>query len=188
MFKSKPITINEILGFAESERFPLRRSFVTCGIIGWKPCIFSLFIFFSTLYLVVVVVVVQSLSRVQLLQPYALQPARLLCPWNSPGKNTGVGCHLLLQILYLGAPKCIENFVLLNCSMSESLLKKYICYLTETSHPRQKQNFEDTKFCEFTAQNTACSQQKNFPTLSQKNLAGLFIYFFKLSIYRLLRS
>ena len=22
--------------------------------------------------------------------------ARLLCPWNSPGKNTGVGCHALL--------------------------------------------------------------------------------------------
>ena len=28
---------------------------------------------------------------------YGLQPTRLLCPWNSPGKNTGVGCHFLLQ-------------------------------------------------------------------------------------------
>ena len=28
---------------------------------------------------------------------YRLQPMRLLCPWNSPGKNTGVGCHFLLQ-------------------------------------------------------------------------------------------
>ena len=28
----------------------------------------------------------------------SLQPhARLLCPWDSPGKNTGVGCHFLLQ-------------------------------------------------------------------------------------------
>ena len=26
-----------------------------------------------------------------------LQPARLLCPWNFPGRNTGVGCHFLLQ-------------------------------------------------------------------------------------------
>ena len=26
-----------------------------------------------------------------------LWPARLLCPWDSPGKNTGVGCHFLLQ-------------------------------------------------------------------------------------------
>ena len=24
-------------------------------------------------------------------------PARLLCPWDFPGKNTGVGCHALLQ-------------------------------------------------------------------------------------------
>ena len=31
------------------------------------------------------------------LQPHRLQPARLLCPWVSPGKNTGVGCHFLLQ-------------------------------------------------------------------------------------------
>ena len=26
-------------------------------------------------------------------QPHGLQPARLLCPWNSPGKDTGVGGH-----------------------------------------------------------------------------------------------
>ena len=25
------------------------------------------------------------------------EPAMLLCPWNSPGKKTGVGCHSLLQ-------------------------------------------------------------------------------------------
>ena len=30
-------------------------------------------------------------------RPCGLQPARLLCPWGSPGKNTGVGCHALLQ-------------------------------------------------------------------------------------------
>ena len=31
------------------------------------------------------------------LRTYRLKPARLLCPWDSPGKNTGVGCHDLLQ-------------------------------------------------------------------------------------------
>ena len=31
------------------------------------------------------------------LQPHALQPARLLSPWDSPGRNTRVGCHFLLQ-------------------------------------------------------------------------------------------
>ena len=28
---------------------------------------------------------------------HPVEPARLLCPWNFPDKNTGVGCHLLLQ-------------------------------------------------------------------------------------------
>ena len=31
------------------------------------------------------------------LWPHGLSPIRLLCPWNSPGKNTRVGCHFLLQ-------------------------------------------------------------------------------------------
>ena len=36
------------------------------------------------------------------LQPHGLQPSRLLCPWNSPGKNTEVDCHFLLLGLWLG--------------------------------------------------------------------------------------
>ena len=35
------------------------------------------------------------------LRPHGLQPSRLLCPWDSPGKNTGVGCHALLQGIVL---------------------------------------------------------------------------------------
>ena len=31
------------------------------------------------------------------LQPHGLQPTRFLCPWDFPGKDTGVGCHFLLQ-------------------------------------------------------------------------------------------
>ena len=30
-------------------------------------------------------------------RPHALQPTRLPCPWDSTGRNTGVGCHFLLQ-------------------------------------------------------------------------------------------
>ena len=33
------------------------------------------------------------------LRPQGLQPTRLLCPWDSPGKNTRVGCHFLLHNL-----------------------------------------------------------------------------------------
>ena len=32
-------------------------------------------------------------------RPHGWQPTRLPCPWDSPGKNTGVGCHFLLQCL-----------------------------------------------------------------------------------------
>ena len=35
------------------------------------------------------------------LQPYGLYPARLLSPWDFPGKNTGVGYHFLLQGIFL---------------------------------------------------------------------------------------
>ena len=34
------------------------------------------------------------------LRPWGLQPARLLCPWDFPGKNTRVGCRFLLQKIF----------------------------------------------------------------------------------------
>ena len=43
---------------------------------------------------------------------YELQPARLLCPWDSPGKNTGVDCHALLQGIF---PTKGLNLGLLHC-------------------------------------------------------------------------
>ena len=38
-------------------------------------------------------------SRADSVQPHRWQPTRLPCPWDSPGKNTGVGCHFLLQCM-----------------------------------------------------------------------------------------
>ena len=34
------------------------------------------------------------------LWPHGLQPTRLLSPWDSPGKNTGMGCHAFLQGIF----------------------------------------------------------------------------------------
>ena len=34
------------------------------------------------------------------LRPQGRQPTRLLCPWDSPGENTGVGCHSLLRWIF----------------------------------------------------------------------------------------
>ena len=53
----------------------------------------------------------KSLSHATL-QPHGLWPARLLCPWNSPGQTTRVGSHSLLQAIFptqgsnLGLPHC----------------------------------------------------------------------------------
>ena len=38
-------------------------------------------------------------SRLTLLRAHRRQPTRLRRPWDSPGKNTGVGCHFLLQCM-----------------------------------------------------------------------------------------
>ena len=46
------------------------------------------------------------------LGPHGPQPARLLCPWDSPGKNSGVGCHALLQGIF---PTQGSNLGLLHC-------------------------------------------------------------------------
>ena len=41
--------------------------------------------------------------------PYGLQPARLLCPWGSPGKNTERVCPALLRGIFLtqGSKPCL---------------------------------------------------------------------------------
>ena len=45
-------------------------------------------------------------------QPHGLSPAKLLCPWNFPGKNTRVGCHFFLQGIF---PTQESNPGLLHC-------------------------------------------------------------------------
>ena len=49
------------------------------------------------------------------LWPHGLQPTRLFCPWDSPGKNTGVGIYSLLWGIF---PNQGLNLHLLHCSLS----------------------------------------------------------------------
>ena len=46
------------------------------------------------------------------LLPHGLKPARLLCPWDFPGKDTGMCCHFLLQGIF---PVQGSNPGLLHC-------------------------------------------------------------------------
>ena len=41
----------------------------------------------------------KSLQSCPTVRPHRWQPNRLPHPWDSPGKNTGVGCHFLLQCM-----------------------------------------------------------------------------------------
>ena len=58
-------------------------------------------------------------------RPHGRQPTRLPRPWDSPGKNTGVGCHFLLQCMKVKseseiAQLCPTPSDLMDCSLSGS--------------------------------------------------------------------
>ena len=58
-------------------------------------------------------------------RPHGLQPTRLPHPWDSPGKNTGVGCHFLLQCMKVEsesevAQSCLTPSDPVDCSLPGS--------------------------------------------------------------------
>ena len=58
-------------------------------------------------------------------QPHRWQPTRLPHPWDSPGKNTGVGCHFLLQCMKVEserevAQSCLTLIDPMDCSLPGS--------------------------------------------------------------------
>ena len=57
--------------------------------------------------------------------PHRWQPTRLPCPWDSPGKNTRVGCHFLLQCMKVKserevAQSCLTPSDPMDCNLSGS--------------------------------------------------------------------
>ena len=55
-------------------------------------------------------------------RPHGLQPTRLLCPWDFPGKSTGVGCHCL-QIQH-STEVLMDQF---SKKKKIQIRKKYLC-------------------------------------------------------------
>ena len=58
-------------------------------------------------------------------RPHRWQPTRLPRPWDSPGKNTGVGCHFLLQCMKVKnerevAQSCLTLRDPMDCSLPDS--------------------------------------------------------------------
>ena len=59
----------------------------------------------------------KSLQSCPIICDPRLQPARLLCPWDSPGKFTGVSCHALLNLT------TVRVFYVMKMSNMEGLSK-----------------------------------------------------------------
>src|SRR5574342_761356 len=62
------------------------------------------------------------------MRPHRRQPTRLPRPWDSPGKNTGVGCHFLLQCMKVKsesevAQSCQTLSDPMDCSLPGSFIK-----------------------------------------------------------------
>ena len=72
------------------------------------------------------------------LQSYGLQPTRLLCPWDSPSKNIGVGCHTLLQGIFptpVSYISCIGRSVLYHYNHHKACVCVCVCVcVSDFSH------------------------------------------------------
>ena len=88
-------------------------------------CLTADFLPFSVCVCVCVCVCVSHSIMSDSLRPHELQPTRLFCPWNSPGKNTGMGCHSLLQGIF---PTQGLNQGLLHC-------RRILCHLSHQGNP-----------------------------------------------------
>ena len=94
------------------------------------------FFSFSKIFDYLVKESVKSLSRVWLCDPIDGGPTKLLHLWDFPGKNTGVGCHFLLQEIFLtqglnlGVLHCRQMLYRLSHQGSKyvvNMLPRYIC-------------------------------------------------------------
>ena len=68
----------------------------------------------------------------------SLQPHGLLCPWDSPGKNTGVGCHAILQGNFPTQGSKPHLLCLLHCRWSLYLL-------THRESPGSNKTFQENR-------------------------------------------
>ena len=60
--------------------------------------------------------------------PHRWQPTRLPRPWDSPGKNTGVGCHFLLQRMKVKSESEVAQSCLTLCDPMDYSLPGYSIY------------------------------------------------------------
>src|SRR5574337_865630 len=72
-------------------------------------------------------------------RPQRWQPTRLPRPWDSPGKNTGVGCHFLLQCMKVKSESAVAQSCLtlsdpMDCSLTGSSVQDRKSTRLNSSH------------------------------------------------------
>ena len=81
---------------------------------------------------------------------------RLLCPWDSPGKNTGMGCHFLLQGIFLTqgsnphlrSPALADGFFIASTIWEAPLKHIHVSILFQILFPfRLLHNIEQSSLC-----------------------------------------
>ena len=105
IFKSRDITLPAKVYLAKAMVFPV----VMYGCESW------------TVKKVAAAAAAKSLQLCPTLRSHRWQPTRLPHPWDSPGKNTAVGCHFLLQSMKVKsesevAPLCLTLSDPMDCS------------------------------------------------------------------------
>ena len=115
------------------------------------------------------IVVIYSLSCVQFfLWPHRLQPIRLLCPWDSPGKNTGVGCHDFLHGIFPTQELNLCLLHLLHCQV-DSLPLSYLGSLYIYIYSKYSSNKKSVFFSKYRYRSLHVLQillQSNIPIYS----------------------
>ena len=81
-----PLIFENINLYSPTERFPCM-----------QHCTVNALLQGPVIPLLLLLLLLSHFSRVRLCGPHRRQPTRLLRPWDSPGKNTGMGCHCLLR-------------------------------------------------------------------------------------------
>ena len=116
------------------------------------------------------------------LWPHGLQPTRLLCPWDFPGKDTGVGFHLLLQGVFPtqgshpGLPCCRQTLYQLSHKGSpiklgrrENLLL-WPEELWSQSHEENPHSFSSLSLCHLTLEVDASAESEQQRDQGRKSL------------------
>ena len=99
-------------------------------------------------------------------RPHRQQPTWLRCPWDSPGKNTGVGCHFLLQCMKVKRESQVAQLCPTHCDPMD-------CSLPGSSiHGIFQARVLEWGAIAFSKEGTGTHQKKREPTSKEKEVTA----------------